>query len=82
MGITYGELLFCHGNSEGNVDKKISTREYNNRMVYDCFNNPFTADSVSPDFNLIPITVDDILIWYKTARYIQDLLPATISFAP
>ena len=27
MGITDGKLLFCHGVSERNVDKKISTRE-------------------------------------------------------
>ena len=35
MGITYGNLLFCHGISEGSVDKKISTIEYNNRTVCD-----------------------------------------------
>ena len=48
MGITDGELLLCHGFSEGNVDKKISTRKYNNRTFYDCFNNTFTADFGSP----------------------------------
>ena len=35
VGITYGELLYCHGVSEGNMDKKISTLEYKNRTVYD-----------------------------------------------
>ena len=35
MGITYGKLLYCHGVSEGNVDRKISTLEYNNRTLYD-----------------------------------------------
>ena len=44
MGITDGKLLYCHGVAEGNKDKKISTLEYNNRKVYDCFNDPFTAD--------------------------------------
>ena len=44
MGITDGKLLFCHGVAEGNMDKKFLTLEYNNRTVYDCFNNPFTAD--------------------------------------
>ena len=42
MGITDGELLYCHGVAEGNTDKKISTLEYNNRTFYDCFNNTFT----------------------------------------
>ena len=40
MGITYWNLLYCHGVAEENVDKKISTLEYNNRTVYNCFNNP------------------------------------------
>ena len=35
MGITDGNILFCRGISEGSVDKKISTREYNNREVYE-----------------------------------------------
>ena len=35
MGITDGKLLYCHGVVEGNVDKKISNFEYNNRAVYD-----------------------------------------------
>ena len=59
MCITYGKLLYCHGVAEGNKDKKISTLEYNNRKFYDCFNNPFTADCVSPAMNLPPITIDD-----------------------
>ena len=41
MGIIDGNLLYCHGVSEVNMDRKISKLEYNNRMVYDCFNNPF-----------------------------------------
>ena len=35
MGITDGKLLYCHGVSEGNVDREISTLEYNNRTLYD-----------------------------------------------
>ena len=35
MGITDGKLLYCHGVSEGNVDRKISTLDYNTRTVYD-----------------------------------------------
>ena len=34
IGIKYGEILFCNGISEGSVDKKISMREYNTRIVY------------------------------------------------
>ena len=52
MGITDGKLLYCHGVAEGNKDKKISTSEYNNRSVYDFFNNPFTADCGSPAMHL------------------------------
>ena len=58
MGISYGKLLYCHGLAEGNVENKISTLEYNNRTVYDCFNNPFTAEFGSPTLNLPPITID------------------------
>ena len=59
MGNTDGKLLYCHGVAEGNKDKKISTLEYNNRTVYDCFNNPFTADCASPAMHIPPITIDD-----------------------
>ena len=59
MCITDGNLLYCHGVSEGNVDKKISTLEYNNRTVYDCFNHFFTSDFGSPDMHLPPITIVD-----------------------
>ena len=81
MGITDGKLLYCHGVAEGNEDKKIPTLEYNNRTVYDCFNNPFTADCGSPAMNLPPITIDDILTPPKRACYAPNLLPATISVA-
>ena len=59
IGITDEKLLYCHGVAEGNKDKKISTLEYNNRTVYDCFNNPFTADCGIPAMHLPPITIDD-----------------------
>ena len=36
MGIIDGNLLYFHGVTEGNMDKKISTLEYNNKKVYDC----------------------------------------------
>ena len=59
MGIADGKLLLCHGISEGSVDKKISMREYNNRTVYECFNNPFPYVCGSPALNLPPINIDD-----------------------
>ena len=59
MGITYGKLLFCHGFSEGNVDNKISMRDYNNRTVYDCFNNPFPSGFGGPALNIPHITIDN-----------------------
>ena len=61
VGIIDGKLMYCHGASEVNVDKKISTLEYNNRKVYECFNNPFTVYFGSPAMHLPPITVDDRL---------------------
>ena len=47
MGINNGKSLFCNRVSEGNVDRKISTKEYNNRAVYDCFKNTFVDDFLS-----------------------------------
>ena len=81
VGIIYGRLLYCHGVVEGNVDKKISTLEYNNRTVYDCFNNPFTSDFGILDMHLPPITIDDRPLLHKRARHASYLLPAAISVA-
>ena len=81
MGITDGKLLYCHGVAEGNKYKKISTLEYNNRTVYDCFNNPFTANCGSPSMHIPPITIDDRPHPPKRARYAPNLLPATIYVA-
>ena len=78
MGIANGKLLFCHGISEESLDKKISTGEYNNRTVYDCFNNTFTDNFHTPDWNLPPITIDDRPHLHKIAHQTPDLLPASI----
>ena len=59
MGITDGKLLYCHVVSDGNMDRRILTLDYNNRTVYYCFNNHFTADFSSPSMHLPPITIDD-----------------------
>ena len=65
----------------GGVDKKISTREYNNKAVYDCFNSTFSADCGSRYFNLPPIYIDDRSCLYKTARYTPDMISDDISIS-
>ena len=81
MGITDGKLLYCHGVAEGNYDRRISTLEYNNRTVYDCFNSPFTYDFVRPYLNLPPITFDNRPHPHKRVCYTPDLLLADIFVA-
>ena len=81
MGIADGNLLYYHGVAEGNMDKKISTLEYNNRRVYECFNNPFTDEFGIPYLNLPPINFDDRTLSHKIAHYTPDLLPYAISVA-
>ena len=56
---TDGKLLFCHDISAQIKDKKFSMREYNNRTVYDCFNDIFTFYGHNPYFNLLPMPIDD-----------------------
>ena len=51
-GTPDGILLFCHRILEGSVEKTISTRKYNIRTVYDCFDNTFPYNWVIPDFNM------------------------------
>ena len=70
MGITYGKLLYCHDVAERNVEKKISILEYNNRTVYECFNNPFTADCGNRAMHLSPI-----VIYYRALRFIEPDIP-------
>ena len=48
MSITFGNLLYCHGVAETNMENKISALDYNNRTVYDCFKNPFIVDFGKP----------------------------------
>ena len=81
MVITDGKMLFCHGISKVNVDKEISTIEYNNMTVYYFFNNPFSDDFGSPYLNLPPITIDYRVRPHKRSRYTPVLLPDTISVA-
>ena len=81
MDITYGKLLYCNVVSEVNMDRKISIFEYNNRKVYDCFNNPFKYDFFSPAYNLPSMNFDDTPCPYKRSHYTPDLLSAAISVA-
>ena len=81
MGITDEKLLFCHGISEGRVEKIFLTREYNNRKVHDCLNKKFTADCGIPYLNLSPITIDDIPCPHKRPLYTPYLLPDAIYVA-
>ena len=61
------------------MDKKISTKEYKKRTVYEWFNNKFPADCVRPDLNLPLINIADRLRPDKRARYTPDLIPDAIS---
>ena len=81
MVITDGKLIYCHGVAEGIKEKKISTLKYNNRTVYECFNNPFIDEFCSTDFNLPPITFNDRPQTHKRPLYTPDLLPDAIYVA-
>ena len=62
IGITYGKIFFYHGISEQIRDKKISIRKYNDRTVYDCFDNPLIVNFVNPELNTPPMLIDDSYI--------------------
>ena len=81
MGITDGKFLLCHFISEEMVDNKIPTREYNNRVVYDWFNDSFPDDFDSPYLNLPTITLDGRPSPHNRARYTPYLLQDTIYVA-
>ena len=78
MGITYAIMLFCNFISDLIRDKKCLIREYNNRAVYDCFNNPFPFDFHIPFFNLPPITLDGSYIPNKISHYTPYPLPCCL----
>ena len=56
-------------------------RYYNDRTVYERFNNPFTVECGSPFLNLLPMIVDDSPPPKKIYRYTTDTIPASIYFA-
>ena len=57
MGITEAKVLFCHGISEGNMDKEITSREYNVRKVFGFLRNHFTDDCGILDLSLPPMAL-------------------------
>ena len=63
---------------ETNVENEISTLEYNNRTVYDCFNNTFTYEFGSSALHLPLIIIYDWPNPHKISQYTPDLLPAAI----
>ena len=67
MGITDGKILFRCGISEAIEVITFSTRYYNNRIFYDCFNNPFPDHGGIPGFNIPLINIDDSTRPYKNA---------------
>ena len=77
MGFIDGELLYCHGVSEGNVDKKLSTLKNNNRKVYDCLNNPFTDEFGIPPFIIDPTRINEPAI-HQICYQMPSLLPLEI----
>ena len=58
MGITDAKLLFFHGISGGNEDKEITMREYNDRTVFGCFENPFPNKCGIPALNLPTVAIN------------------------
>ena len=81
MVITDGNLLYCRSVSEGNIDRKVSTQDYNNREVYDCFNNNFTDECYGLYLNLPPVIIEETPLLHKISLYNPDLLLGSIYIA-
>ena len=73
MGITYGNILFCHGVSYEIIKlKKISL------IVYELFNNNTPVDYSSPYLSITPMPIDDSPRPNKRYQYTSDPLPDSI----
>ena len=81
MGIIYANILLFNGISWGNRDNKITMRGYNDRIVFDCFNDPFPNKCGISALNLPPVTIDDSPHPKKTSHYTSGPLLATIYVA-
>ena len=80
-GITYANLLFCHSIATYKNNKYITITKYNDRKVFDYFNNIFPDNGGTQYFNIPPIYIDDSPCPPKIPRNTFDMLPYTISAA-
>ena len=78
VGIIYGKLLSCHEIPDQSKDNKISTIEYNDRKVYECFNNLFLVYCGSPYFNITAMPIDGSICPKERYLNTSDLLPSSI----
>ena len=79
MGIINGKLLFYYGISQESEEYTFSKLDYNNKTVYDYFNNPFTDYFGRTDLNLPPITIEDRTHPHKRAYHTPSILLVPIS---
>ena len=73
MGITYGNILFCHG-----VSYEIIKLKTISLIVYELFNNNTPVDYSSPYLNITPMPIDDSPRPNKRYQYTSDPLPDSI----
>ena len=78
MGIIDSNILLFHGIPWQIKYNTIAIIEYNDRAVYDCFDDPFSVDSVNTALNITPIHIDYIPHLNKIARYNSDTLLSDI----
>ena len=53
-------------------------RGYNDKTVYDCFNNPFMDNFLRKYLNIPPMPIGNITCPNKTSHYTSEPLPAKI----
>ena len=78
MGILDENVLFCHGTSEKNRDRKIILRYYNWVAVYDWFINPFKLYGRILALDIPHVSIDDRPCPNKKSGCNSDPLPDTI----
>ena len=81
MGITDVKLLLCHGIATDNKNKDITMTEYNDRKVFDYFNNISPDNCDTQDLNIPHMAFDYSPRPPKIPCNTFDMLPATISAA-
>ena len=55
-------ILFRNGISEQIKEKEVTLIEYNNRKLFDCFNDPFPFYCGSPTLSIPPMPIYDSFI--------------------